>query len=60
MGRFKDYLIRNSLPYSILGNSYELVGVVKRSSLSPLDGCTFLTYDLKDLFNNYSTRARWI
>ena len=32
-GRFKDYLVNNSLPYSILGNSYELVGVVRRSSL---------------------------
>ena len=42
--------IRNSLPYSILGNSYELVGVVKRSSLSSLDGCTFLTFDFKDLY----------
>ena len=48
MGRFKDYLVNNSLPYSILGNSYELVVVVKRSSLSSLDGCTFLTFDFKD------------
>ena len=52
MGRFKDYLVNNSLPYSILGNSYELVGVVKRSSLSSLDGCTFLTFDFKDLYTN--------
>ena len=51
MGRFKDYLVNNSLPYSILGNSYEFVGVVKRSSLS-LDGCTFLTFDFKDLYTN--------
>ena len=41
MVRFKDYLVNNSLPYSILGNSYELVGVVKRSSFSSLDWCTF-------------------
>ena len=52
MGRFKDYLVNNSLPYSILGNSYELVGVVKRSSFSSLDGCTFLTFDFKDLYTN--------
>ena len=44
--------IRNSLPFSILGNSYELVGVVKRSSLSSLDGCTFLTFDFNDLYTN--------
>ena len=52
MGRFKDYLISNSLPYSILGNSYELVGVVKRSSFSSLDWCTFLTFDFKDLYTS--------
>ena len=52
MVRFKDYLVNNSLPYSILGNSYELVGVVKRSSFSSLDGCTFLTFDFKDLYTN--------
>ena len=52
LGRFKDYLISNSLPYSILGNSYELVGVVKRSSLSSLDRCTFLTFDFKDIYTN--------
>ena len=52
MGRFKDYLVNNSLPYSILGNSYELVGVVKRSRFSSLDECTFLTFDFKDLYTN--------
>ena len=57
MGRFKDYLVNNSLPYSILGNSYELVGVVKRSSFSSLDGCTFLTFDFKDLY--LSNRKRF-
>ena len=45
-------LISPSLPYSILGSSYEYVGVVKRSSLSSLDGCTFLTFDFKDLYTN--------
>ena len=57
MGRVKDYLVNNSIPYSILGNSYELVGVVKRSSFSSLDGCTFLTFDFKDLY--LSNRKRF-
>ena len=52
LGRFKDYLVNNSLPYSILGNSYELVGVVKRSTFCSLDGCTFLSFDFKDLYTN--------
>ena len=28
------------------------MGVVKRSSLRSLDGCTFLTFDFKDLYTN--------
>ena len=28
------------------------MGVVKRTSLSSLDGCTFLTFDFKDLYTN--------
>ena len=41
--RFKDYLESSSLPYSILGNSYELVGLIGKTNLSSVGGCTFVT-----------------
>ena len=50
--RFKEYLESSSLPYSILGNSYELVSLIKKTDLSSMDGCTFVTYDFKDLYTN--------
>ena len=50
--RFKEYLESSSLPYSILGNSYELVSLLKKTDLSSVDGCTFVTYDFKDLYTN--------
>ena len=52
MVRFKDYLKSSSLPYSILGNSYELVGLIEKTNLSSVGGCTFVTYDFKDLCTN--------
>ena len=52
MVRFKEYLESSSLPYSILGNSYELVSLLKKTDLSSVDGCTFVTYDFKDLYTN--------
>ena len=42
----------NSLPYSILGNSYELVGLIEKTNQSSVDGCIFVTYDFKDLCTN--------
>ena len=50
--RLKDYLESSSLPYSILGNSYELVGLIEKTNLSSVGGCTFVTYDFKDLYTN--------
>ena len=50
--RFKDYLESSSLPYSIVGNSYELVGLIEKTNLSSVGGCTFVTYDFKDLYTN--------
>ena len=52
MVRFKEYLESNSLPYFILGNSFELVGLIEKTNLSSVDGCTFVTYDFKDLYTN--------
>ena len=52
MVRFKEYLESSSLPYSILGNSFKLVGLIEKTNLSSVDGCTFVTYDFKDLYTN--------
>ena len=52
MVRFKDYLESSSLPYSIVGNSFELVGLIEKTNLSSVGGCTFVTYDFKDLYTN--------
>ena len=52
LARPKDYLKSSSLPYSILGNSYELIGLIGKTNLSSVGGCTFVTYDFKDLYTN--------